>query len=169
MAWNDLGDWFGSHRAATENKINPIDWWDILPLPSAGEGGGKRPPKDIASGIYAISKKASEDPVKLARILKVLNDITYPNDGYFTMRWGVGAMEANKIVEFGENNSLRFCTNDCIASMDPGWIDWGSIVAVLDNTTSQAELTDWVKDEMPLVAAAENLPANENISQLVNQ
>lgn len=166
MAWNELGDWFGSHRAATEGKVNPMDWWDIMPLPSAGEGGGKRPPRAIASGIYTVSKKAAEDPKKLARIMKVLNDVTYPNEGYFKLRWGVGLLPGSELVQFGDN--LNFCTNDCIASMDPGWIDWGSWIAVLDRTTSQKELNDWVKEEMPLKFKAEELPANENIQQLVN-
>jgi len=164
--WDDVGDFFFSLREFTEYKAEPMDLWELMPIPVAGNNGGNRPARDIASGIYTVSKKAAEDPVKLSRIMKILNAVTYPNDGYFKLRWGAGLMPGHELVEFGDN--MKFCTNNCIGSMDPGWIDWGSWIAVDDRTTSLPELTDNVKKEMIIMDAANSQPTNQNIAQMVN-
>ena len=40
--------------------------------------------------MFTLSRQAEEDPVKLERILALIDGVAYPNPGYFAIRWGVG-------------------------------------------------------------------------------
>jgi len=85
-------------------------WWPITaPLKSVkyGTGGRRMPNTAIPKGIFAITKKAAEDPVKVKRILHILDWWQYPNEGMGLTWFGYKAYPTttqyfyNKVVYYG--------------------------------------------------------------------
>jgi putative aldouronate transport system substrate-binding protein len=78
------------YEANTNNTGAAADIWENLPIPKGADNGGKNVPGTLISGMYVISAKAAKDPEKLERILQIIEGNSYPNEGYWALRWGMG-------------------------------------------------------------------------------
>lgn len=141
-----------------------IGWFENLPMPKGGPDGGNLPPGAINSGIITISKKAAEDPVKLERILKIIENTTYPNDGYWALRWGVGA-NGQKVMDVEGGGKFVSLKGELYRQDNKGAYDWGTWVAtgrdgVVESTNEQPGESD--KKQMRLDRETMQMPANPN-------
>jgi putative aldouronate transport system substrate-binding protein len=76
------------------SKKTPVDaaemWTTFASLPKGDEEGGKYTSGGYYTNLRSVSAQAEKDPVKMARILYILDRLSYPNDEYFTLRYGIG-------------------------------------------------------------------------------
>lgn len=75
---------------ATGSTGMALHWYDSFDVPKGSDTGGKIG----ADGIYylclTVSKKAAEDKEKMDRIIYILEQLTYPNEDYWKIAYGVG-------------------------------------------------------------------------------
>ncbi|MCD9020386.1 extracellular solute-binding protein [Cohnella silvisoli] len=147
-----------------------IGWFENMPMPKAGPDGGKLQPGAIASGIISISKKAAEDPVKLERILKIIEASTYPNDGYWALRWGVG-VNGQKVMDVEGGGKFVSLKGELYRQDNKGAYDWGTWVStgldgVVESTNEQPGESD--KKQMRLDSETKQMPANPNDMALLS-
>ena len=74
----------------TGNTGKTAEQWVTLPMPKVGEDGGKLMKGDLASYITSVSSKAAADSDTLARIIYLIESVTYPNEGFYQLRYGNG-------------------------------------------------------------------------------
>ncbi|WP_135550036.1 extracellular solute-binding protein [Paenibacillus cymbidii] len=169
IAWYPPADLYGEADVFANSGKDPTTQWLPMTLPKAGSAGGLRPPGSVSSGMYAITAEAAKNPVKLQRILKLLNDVTYPNEAYFALRWGVGVPGiGNKLVDMGGGLTYFDTVPDTVRTKNTGLIDWGSWVAVGDKVFYGAgPLTDATKKRIGLDNGVAASPAYPNFQDLV--
>lgn len=88
-------DWYCAEideEICWSNKDN-LDFsgkWTTLYMPT-DTVGVERPAGQFESldRLFVISKDAAKDETKMNKILKFLNDIVYPSDTYYKLRWGI--------------------------------------------------------------------------------
>ncbi|MBO9609076.1 MAG: extracellular solute-binding protein [Paenibacillaceae bacterium] len=164
-------DLFAETDFATKSTVDPTKLWKPIAFPKASPEGGLRPASDINSGIITVSAKAAKDPVKWKRILKLIDSLTYPNEGYFALRMGVGVPGIDtKITDLGDG-TFHYDTSqpgDKIRADNMGWIDYGTFVAVDDKTYYSSGLTDASKLRFTLDKEMTNQPSYPNIMGLLN-
>ena len=73
----------------TGNTGKTIGWWQTMATPVAGARGGTIPEGSLWGITRTVSAEAESDAVKMARILRIIEDTAYPNDGFWKLRWGV--------------------------------------------------------------------------------
>lgn len=157
------------HEELIGNTGERVDVWESIPVPKANENGGLNPAEGLTSGGYAISKQAGEDKEKLAKILEILEGVTYPNDGYWAMRWGVGS-DGQEFMEL--DNDFKFYTeiNDNYRKEFPGAWDYGHWVdnkrdKVLQSSESEPGAVALKQIELDTKSA--NFPKPTNYSDLL--
>ncbi|MFB9276770.1 extracellular solute-binding protein [Cohnella cellulosilytica] len=151
-------------EGGTGNTGATIDWFENLQMPKGGPEGGNLPPGAVAGTIVTISKKAAEDPAKLQRILKIIESSTYPNDGYWALRWGVG-VNGQEVVELEDGGKFVSLKDELYRQDNKGAYDWGTWVAtgqdgVVESMNEQPGDSD-IK-QMRLDLEAMKMPANPN-------
>lgn len=89
----------GESEGATGNTGETINWFKSMAMPVAQEGGGLFAPVSINNGRFlTVSTQAAADETKMNKILEILESICYPNDDYWTLRWGIGLEEGIKKI-----------------------------------------------------------------------
>ena len=73
----------------TGNTGKTIGWWQTMATPVGSERGGTIPDGSLWGIPRTVSAEAESDAVKMARILSIIEDTAYPNDGFWKLRWGV--------------------------------------------------------------------------------
>ena len=73
----------------TGNTGATIGWWQTMPTPKGSADGGKTEDGSLWGNLRTVSAAAEGDPVKMERILRIIEDTAYPNDGFWKLRWGV--------------------------------------------------------------------------------
>ena len=73
----------------TGNTGKTIGWWQTMATPVGSERGGMIPDGSLWGVTRTVSAEAASDAVKMARILRIIEDTAYPNDGFWKLRWGV--------------------------------------------------------------------------------
>ena len=73
----------------TGNTGKTIGWWQTMATPMGGARGGTIPEGSLWGISRTVSAEAESDAVKMARILRIIEDTAYPNDGFWKLRWGV--------------------------------------------------------------------------------
>lgn len=121
------------------------EMWTNLPMPKGAEIGGKHYPSAPVGGMLSISAKAAKDPEKLDRILRLIDGVAYPNEGYWALRWGVGITD-EKVVDL--DGGAKFFSDhrndpDNYRVKFPGAWDYGTWIAtnrdgVLQSTAKEA-------------------------------
>lgn len=104
------------------------DLWEYVPMPKGTDVGGKVFPGSPIGGMIAISAKAAQDPVKLARILKLIDATAYPNEGYWALRWGVGTA-GQQVVDLDKGAKFFSQTDTDYRSTVNGAWDYGTWIA----------------------------------------
>ncbi|MCU6711977.1 extracellular solute-binding protein [Paenibacillus sp. J5C_2022] len=127
IAWYP-GSIVAEHESVNENKGEYVDVWEAIPMPKGSGNGGVRPPNNLANGMYAISANAAKNPAKLEKITELLEGVSYPNDGYWALRWGVGS-DGQEVVDL--DNGFKFYTefNDKYRKEYPGAWDYGTWIS----------------------------------------
>lgn len=92
-----------NEEAGDKSDDSFLDFWEPIAIPKGSERGGKLGPDAIAGGVYAISAAAAKDPAKLERILHILDDAQYPNEGYLGFRWGIGVPGVDQVIQKTES------------------------------------------------------------------
>ncbi|MFD2334593.1 extracellular solute-binding protein [Cohnella sp. GCM10020058] len=151
-------------EGGTGSTGSTIGWFENLPMPKGGPEGGNLPPGAINSGIITISKAAAQDPAKLERILKIIENSTYPNDGYWALRWGVG-VNGQKAMDVEGGGKFVSLKGELYRQDNKGAYDWGTWVAtgqdgVVESTNEQPAESD--KKQMKLDRETMQMPANPN-------
>jgi putative aldouronate transport system substrate-binding protein len=77
-------------EGATENTGVALDWFDSFNMPKGSAKGGKISAGGIYYQCHTVSKAASEDKVKMDRIIYIMEMVTYPNEDYWKLARGVG-------------------------------------------------------------------------------
>jgi len=77
-------------EGGTGNTGETIDWWDSLPMPKGDSDGGKQPEAGVHGILLSVSQNAESNSEKMDRILALMEGTTYPNDGFWKIRWGIG-------------------------------------------------------------------------------
>jgi len=74
---------------AYKNDGSTLGWWEPMPWSDwSGNGtGGKGDPAVLTPALLGISKKAAADPEKMERICALIETCTYPNSGYWPLRY----------------------------------------------------------------------------------
>jgi len=151
-------------EGGTGSTGSTISWFENMPMPKDGPDGGNLPPGAINSGIITISKAAAQDPVKLERILKIIENSTYPNDGYWALRWGAG-VNGQKVMDVEGGGKFVSLKEELYRQDNKGAYDWGTWVAtgqdgVVESTNEQPAESD--KKQMRLDRETMQMPANPN-------
>lgn len=83
--------------------------WTTLPMPRATEEGGKLTKGDISSYLTTVSANAANDSEKLSRILYFIEQVTYPNEGFYKLRYGDGYdYYFEDVVIDGKNTGYKY-------------------------------------------------------------
>jgi len=110
---------------ATGNTGAYINVWTNFPCPKGAETGGRYPLISQVGGYYAIFEAATEDPVKLDRLLTFIDQCQYPNEPYWALRWGVGIYDTAILTPFADNAGLFFPQGDDPRAMAGSLWDYG--------------------------------------------
>lgn len=113
-------------ESATGATGSTVGWWDVMGVPKGAQSGGKDIPAQIARGMIAISKRAAEDPVKLDRILQIIEHVTFPNDGYWKMRWGKDVLPNRELKDVDGGAKFVNLTKEGARLNNPGVDDYGT-------------------------------------------
>ena len=72
----------------------PLDMWAQFDVPPKGGNAGGMYQNQIDEAFYyTVPKTLENDSDKLGRILEFIDSVTYPNENYWTLRYGVGIDE----------------------------------------------------------------------------
>ncbi|GGD48508.1 extracellular solute-binding protein [Paenibacillus nasutitermitis] len=171
--------WYPSRELINEesrDKKNEdyLSFWEPIPIPKGSEKGGKLGPDPIAGGVYAISANAASDPDKLDRILHILDDGQYPNEGYLGFRWGVGVPGVDQQIQKTEDGKTYINMKDDFRakSGNSAGIDYGTWVN-FNGTDPILELSEASPGKLTLTwAAAEEkvrgFDKSKNYNDLLN-
>jgi putative aldouronate transport system substrate-binding protein len=127
------------YEANTSNTGKAADIWTNLPMPKGTDSGGKLPADAPVSGMLAISANAAKDPEKLERVLQLIEGVTYPNDGYWKIRWGVG-ITGETMTDLDNGAKFFSETKDSsnYRSNVPGAWDYGTWIATNRDSVLQS-------------------------------
>lgn len=155
LAWYPPMALLNETETARESDHAVIDWYDVLiPMPTASADGGKQLPTGVKGGIKTVSAMAEQDTAKFDVILNFFEGTSYPNDGYFKIRWGVDVDAVERIdLEGGYVYINNVGTEDTIRGKDGNdlWLyNWGKLIAVQgkDNVLTGALPTPGKKEEV---------------------
>lgn len=84
-----------------------IGWWDNLVMPRESHVGGKQEPNLPYVNTRTVSRDAFKNPDKRDAVLAFLDQCSYPNNGYWHLRWGKGLEELEAkgtLIDLGEND-----------------------------------------------------------------
>jgi putative aldouronate transport system substrate-binding protein len=145
-------------EGATGNTGKTIDWFESMQIPKGAPEGGKRPPGSTSAGLIAVSAQAAKDPVKFARILKIIDATAFPNDGYWALRWGVG-VNGQKVVDLDGGAKFINLQGEQYREEHMGAFDWGTWIAtsadrVLESHNPQPGASDKKQLELDNAAIA---------------
>ena len=80
-----------------------IDVWTPIPAPAGPSGrGGRYPEVPPVGGFYGIFDMATEDPIKLERLLYFIDQSQYPSEAYWALRWGIGIYDTAVVTPFAD-------------------------------------------------------------------
>lgn len=113
---------------ATGNTGAYINVWTNIPCPVGAPAGGKYPLAASVGGYYGIFQAATEDPVKLERLLTFIDQCQYPNDPYWALRWGVGIYDTAVLTPFADDAGLFFPQGDDPRAMAGSLWDYGCFI-----------------------------------------
>ncbi len=144
IAWYP-GSIVAEHESLYEDKGDYVDVWEAIAMPKGTANGGLRGPNGLVSGVYAISANAAKDPAKLEKIAELLEGVSYPNEGYWAMRWGVGA-DNQEVTDLDNGFKFYSDTKDKYRKEYPGAWDYGTWVAtgrdkVIQSTADEPNAT----------------------------
>ncbi|MFD0713881.1 extracellular solute-binding protein [Paenibacillus sp. GCM10027626] len=105
-----------------------IHWFENFQLPKATPDGGKLGPAPVAKGLLTVSKKAAEDPIKMERILQIIEETTFPNEGYWALRWGVG-INGQKVIDMEGGGKFISLKGELYRQDNKGAYDWGTWIS----------------------------------------
>ena len=147
-----------------------LGWWTEF-LPTGGELGGKRPYTGLLDGMYAISANAAKDPAKLEKIFEVLDGVTYPNEAFYALRWGIG-VDGQELLDAGNGLKALAWENDNYRKQFPGAFDYGTwIYTSRDQVVelqSGKEVGDAVKKAKEINQRLEGMESYKNYHDLLN-
>jgi putative aldouronate transport system substrate-binding protein len=104
------------------DEVNYSGHWVNLEIPSDTVGVTRKSgAMESFSRFFVISSEAAEDPEKMERILTFLNDMAYPSDSYYRIRWGYDIDS----YEIGEGKDVELV-------MDPETEEWTGFYAYFD-------------------------------------
>lgn len=171
--------WYPSRELINEestSKTNEdfLSYWEPIAIPKGDERGGKLAPDPIVGGVYAISAAAASDPGKLERILQILDDGQYPNEGYLGFRWGIGVPGVDQQIRKTDDGKTYIdMKNDFRAIQgNGGGIDYGTWLN-FNGTDPILEISEATPGKLTLTwAAAEEkvrgFDKNRNYADLLN-
>lgn len=119
---------------ARDSDPDVPNWYDVLiPMAKGTPNGGKQQPTGIKGGIKTASVNAERDAAKFDVIQKLFEITSFPNDGYYQIRWG--ACDAIEMVKIpggytyvnlaGTENTVRGKEGNDL------WLyNWGKLIAV---------------------------------------
>ncbi|MCD9021365.1 extracellular solute-binding protein [Cohnella silvisoli] len=125
-----------------------VGWWDVMGVPKGSPEGGKDIPSQIARGMIAISKKAAEDPVKLDRIFQIIENSTFPNDGYWKMRWGKDVLPNRELKDVEGGAKYVNQTKEGVRLDNPGVDDYGTWIGTRSDMVLEGNNPDPGKTEL---------------------
>ena len=133
-----------------------VELWTHLPMPMGRPEGGKLAAPRFFDRMFTLSGQAEEDPVKLERILALIDGVAYPNPGYYAIRWGVG-------IDKGVQHELPGGYTAIIAGPGPeryrsvenflGAADWGNWMSTRADFTIFTPATS--ADDLPATVFSE--------------
>jgi putative aldouronate transport system substrate-binding protein len=165
IAWYP-GSIVAEHESLQGDKGDYVDVWEAIPMPKGSENGGLRGPNGLVSGMYAISAEAAKDPVKLERIVQLLEGVSYPNEGYWALRWGVGS-DDQEMVDLDNNFKFYTEAKDKYRKEYPGAWDYGTWIStsrdmVLQSTADEPNKTGMKQLELDNKAKGYTASSNYN-------
>jgi hypothetical protein len=138
------------------NTGKTVDWWETLPTPKGSEEGGKISAGNLFESIRSVSAAAAKDQEKIDRILAILENTAYPNDGFWKLRWGVD-IDNFKMTDIGDG--FKFFNSFGKAGVNKrgyyeggntGLYDWGYSIS-----TSSDKVLEGSSDEMDKATKAQ--------------
>ncbi|OXS54203.1 hypothetical protein B1A99_26800 [Cohnella sp. CIP 111063] len=168
VAWYP-GSIVAEHESLQENKGNYVDVWEAIPMPKGSENGGVRGPSGLVNGMYAISANAAKDPAKLEKIAQLLEGVSYPNDGYWALRWGVGP-DGQEVLDLEDGFKFYTEAQDKYRKEYPGAWDYGTWIGtsrdkVLQSTADEPNATGM--KQLELDEKAKGFEATKNYNDLL--
>jgi len=165
IAWYP-GSIVAEHESLQENKGNFVDVWEAIPMPKGSADGGVRGPNGLVNGMYAISANAAKDPAKLERIAQLLEGVSYPNDGYWALRWGVGS-DGQAMLDLEDGFKFYTEATDKYRKEYPGAWDYGTWIStsrdkVLQSTADAPNATGMKQLELDEKAKGYTVSPNFN-------
>lgn len=147
-----------------------VDWYDNIPTPKGSPEGGLLPPAGISNGLITVSAKAAKDPVKMERILHIIEASTYPNDGYWALRWGVG-VNGQSVQDVEGGGKFVSLKGEAYRQDNLGAYDWGTWIGtradgVLESMNETPGESD--KRQMDMDGRAVKMPAYPNYEAVLN-
>ncbi len=171
--------WYPSRELINEADTHIPDkdilgYWEPIVVPQGSAIGGKLGPDPITGGVYAISASTASDPGKMERVLQILEDAQYPNEGYYGFRWGVGVPGVDqKIQETQDGLSFINMKDDFRqqpgnnAGLDYGaWANFNGTDPLLE--ISEAEPGDLTKTWVAAENKVKTFPKYRNYNDLLN-
>jgi putative aldouronate transport system substrate-binding protein len=73
-----------------------VELWAHFPVPKGSAQGGKLMSPAFFDRMNTVSSKSEEDTAKFGKILALMEGVSYPSDGYFSLRFGVGIDKGKK-------------------------------------------------------------------------
>ncbi|XID90209.1 extracellular solute-binding protein [Paenibacillaceae bacterium WGS1546] len=153
IAWYP-GSIVAEHESLQENRGDYVDVWEAIPMPKGSDNGGVRPPNGLVNGMYAISANAAKDPAKLEKIAEILEGVSYPNEGYWALRWGVGS-DGQEVLDLEDGFKFYTEAKDKYRKEYPGAWDYGTWIG-----TSRDKVIQSTADE-PNAAGMKQLELDE--------
>ncbi|MFD0714664.1 hypothetical protein [Paenibacillus sp. GCM10027626] len=126
-------EWYPGVLAAEYDQNNgsngkAADIWEYMDMPKGSDEGGKVFPGAPIGGMISISAKAAQDPEKLERILELVDAVSYPNEGFWALRWGVGIADQKVIDLEGGSKFFSQSDSDYRKKVTGAW-DYGTWIA----------------------------------------
>lgn len=117
-----IAKWMENATGATGAYVNV---WTPISCPTSAAAGGNYPKVSPVGGYYGIFEAATEDPVKLERLLHFIDQGQYPNEPYWALRWGVDIYDTAILTPFADDAGLFFPQGDDPRAMAGSLWDYG--------------------------------------------
>lgn len=171
VAWYPPGAILAESESFNKDSGESVNQWINIAMPKGSDRGGKRPPVGLVNSYLTISAKAAEDPVKLERILKLIEETTFPNPGYDAVKLGVGVPGVDQTLTDLGNGTRYFNTSkesDFRVKVQGGY-DYGKWLATEDGVAmgSTEQPSEITKKGLEMEAISKKYPAYTNLNALI--